>query len=426
MKKSNNQFDVIIAGGGMVGATTAIALSTLNLKIALVESNDFTDTSEEKGFAGSNFDQRSIALSAASVNIYRSLGLWQDIKSIATAIDTIHVSNKGHFGFTRLSAKESGVEELGQVVPLDEMGPLLWKNILQNENIATFCPQNIIAISHLDQQTSSDTIVVNIKNSLNSMPNNNQTITAKLLLATDGTFSSIAEMAGIKMSRDQYLQSALIANIKTEKPHQGKAFERFTNQGPLALLPLTGNRMSLVWCQDESNIRRMMSMDNHQFTQDLQEAFGFRLGRITKVGERNQYPLALHLPEKAFLGRTLLLGNAAHTLHPIAGQGFNLALRDIAALMDHISLFQTENKTDIGDLKLLANYCKNREPDWRQTIEATDSLVRIFSNDYIPLTQLRGLGLAVVDKLSFLKKRIANQAMGFSGNSSKLVRRVEK
>jgi 2-octaprenyl-6-methoxyphenol hydroxylase len=416
MRNPESKFDVIIAGGGMVGATTAIALAKLPISIALVESVDPGDATSLA--SSTSFDQRSIALSASSEAIYKSLNLWSKIEPIALAIDNIHVSNKGHFGFTRLSAKESGVKALGQVVPLDEMGPILWDEIKNHRNITLYCPDKIEAISSAEEQVENQSISVKLNNKSRS-------ISAKLLLATDGTFSGIAEMAGISMLRDFYHQHALISNIKTEKPHDGRAFERFTNQGPLALLPLTKDRMSLVWCQDETNIERMMDLDDREFINQLQNEFGYRLGRITKIGERNEYPLALHLPEKFVSSRTLLLGNSAHTLHPIAGQGFNLGLRDIAALVDHFEALYCEKEVadvDIGEQDFLQNFCSQREPDWLKTINTTDSLVRIFSNDHIPLSQIRGMGLAIVDKIPFLKKKIADGAMGFSGHSATLTR----
>ncbi len=407
------QYDVIIAGGGMAGATTALALSQLGLKIALVEPI------EPALDASPSFDQRAVALSAASVMIFKTLNIWPKIESLACPITDIHISDQGHFGFTRLNAKEYNVDALGQVIPLDQTGPVLWQAIQSNQNIELFCPSRITAIDSIEQQIENNQINVCLVDS------NQQSLklNAKLLLAADGTFSSVAKMASIKMQSDSYHQHAVIANISTELPHNNRAFERFTTQGPLALLPLTRNRMSLVWCQNEENKQAVMEYDEQTFIQHLQQQFGYRLGQITKVGERNQYPLSLHLPEKVFNGRVLLLGNSAHTLHPIAGQGFNVGLRDIAALFDAIQQAQ-ENELDIGSQSFLQQYQAQRQPDWQQTITATDSLVRLFSNDLLPLVIARNKTLCLLDKLPFIKEKLAMAAMGFSGESAQLTRGI--
>lgn len=406
-------FDIIIAGGGMAGATAALTMAQLGLEIALVEPIEpELDTSP-------SFDQRAVALSAASINIYKSLGIWQRIQPLACPISNIHVSDQGHFGFTRLKAADYGVEALGQVIPLDQTGPILWRVIRQTDNIKTFCPSNIVEIDSIASQQKNNQINVQI-----SDQQNQQTLTAKLLLAADGTFSSTAKMAGINMGRDSYNQHAVVTNISTELAHNYRAFERFTKQGPLALLPLTRNRMSLVWCQNEKNTSSTMNDSDIDFIKKLQSAFGYRLGQITKVGERNQYPLALHLPDQAFNGRVLLLGNSAHTLHPIAGQGFNIGLRDIAALFDYVQQAQV-NGEDIGSQHFLDLYLAQRQPDWKQTITATDSLVRIFSSDFLPLVIARNKALCLLDKVPFAKQKLAIAAMGFSGDSAQLTRGIK-
>jgi 2-octaprenyl-6-methoxyphenol hydroxylase len=404
-------FDIIIAGGGMAGATAALALAKLNLRIALVEP--VAPNLE----ASPSYDQRAVALSASSVSIYQSLDLWSKIKPLACSILDIHVSDKGHFGFTRLHAADYQVEALGQVIPLDQTGPVLWQAMRDNKQIEIFCPAKIEKTSSFIEQQKQKNITVQLATE------KNQTIslTAKLLLAADGTFSSIAKLLAIKTKRKNYHQHAVIANISTEKKHNNRAFERFTEQGPLALLPLTRNRMSLVWCQNKSDAALTMALDQQSFIERLQQAFGFRLGKICKAGERFEYPLALHTPEKCIAGRTLLLGNSAHTLHPIAGQGFNLGLRDIAALFDVIKQAKID-QVDIGNSLLLESFQQQRQADWQQTIHSTDWLVRLFSNNFLPLIIARNKALCLLDKLPFAKNKLARAAMGFSGESASLTR----
>lgn len=435
--ESKNSFDIIIAGGGMIGATAALALSQIRLgqaqlgqvqldrrplKIAIVESI------EPHNDASPSFDQRAVALSAASVEILKSLKLWRNIQPLSCPITDIHVSDQGHFGFTRLNANEYKMEALGQVIPLDQTGPALWKAIHETQNITTFCPFEITEIidSHqleknheLDQnhghRLDHEKVTVNIE----SKTENKQTLYAKMLLAADGTFSSIAKMSHIKMTRKPYHQHAVIANIATELPHKNKAFERFTKQGPLALLPLTRNRMSLVWCQSEENVQAILNLSKDALIDKLQQEFGYRLGLITKVGELTEYPLALHYAKKPYQGRVLLLGNSAHTLHPIAGQGFNLGLRDIAALVDHIK--NNLNGEMVSEL-FFESYQKQRQVDWKQTISITNGLVKLFSNDFLPAVIARSKALGLIDKVPFAKKQLAMAAMGFSGRSASLTR----
>lgn len=410
------KFDIVIVGGGMAGATAALALANLPIKIALVESIEPSDN------LSPSYDQRAVALSAASVAIYRSMGLWSQLEPLACAIKNIHISEKGRLGATRINLNDYSVDALGQVVPLDQTGPILWKAINTYSNISLFCPATIKQVD-LAEHEKNDAINLIIQNGHPKVEKSTSEmkIKAQLLIAADGTFSNLAELAKIKTTRTSYNQHAIIANITTEKPHSHRAFERFTKHGPLALLPLPQNRMSLVWCQNKEGMKKIMSLRDEHFLRELQQAFGYRLGQILKVGKRVEYPLALHLPDKVFDRRLLLIGNSAHTLHPIAGQGFNVGLRDIAALVDHIQ--EAINRgTEIGSKPFLDQYQQQRQADWSQTVTATDSLVRLFSNDFLPLADMRGLALGLVDKIPFIKNKIALAAMGYSGKSARLTR----
>jgi len=416
-------FDIIIAGGGMAGATAAIALAKLNLNIALVEPI------KPELEASPSFDQRAVALSAASVSIFNTLGIWSRIQELGCPITDIHVSDQGSFGFARIKASDYKVDALGQVIPLDQTGPLLWQIIKEIKNIELICPASITKINTLEDQKKKDSVVVTLEKgtledkTLDDNPQEKQ-LSAKLLLAADGTFSSIANLSSIQTTRTPYDQHAVITNISTEHLHKNRAFERFTKNGPLALLPLTQNRMSLVWCQREANLKSVMNYDDNQFIEKLQQEFGYRLGQITKVGKRTHYPLSLHLPTNIFNGRVLLLGNAAHTLHPIAGQGFNIGLRDIAALFDAVQM-TIKDGIDFGGQSFLTNYQEQRKPDRDLTITATDMLARLFSNDFLPLIIARNKGLSLLNKFPFAKKQLAMAAMGFHGESAQLTRGVE-
>jgi len=408
-------FDIIIAGGGMVGSTAAIALAELGLNIALIEPV------QPEHNTSASFDQRAVALSAASVSIFKSLGVWDKLKPFAERISKIHVSDKGHFGFARIDAEDYQVEALGEVIPLEQTGPALWQMIEKNDNIKTFCPFNLVRIGTLVEHVKDKPIEVGISD----LSGQELTLSAKLLLGSDGTFSTVAKLAGIESHRNEYQQHAIIANISTDQPHQNRAFERFTKNGPIALLPLTRNRMSLVWCHNPENCDAVMQYDDQLFIQQLQANFGYRLGLINKVGSRYQYPLALHVAKKPFGERVLLLGNSAHTLHPIAGQGFNVGLRDVAALRDAIELSTKCCESDFGSYEFLKCYQESRQPDWDRTILATDSLVRIFSHEFLPIVLARNKALNILDKIPFIKEQLARSAMGLTGESAKLTRGIK-
>jgi len=410
-----------------VGATAAIALSQLStagnrLKIAVVEAIESNmDTSP-------SFDQRAVALSAASVDILKTLELWPQIKPLACPIEHIHVSNRGHFGFARLAAKDYQVEALGQVIPLDQTGPILWQAMQQQTNIDCYCPYQLDQIIDQSLNLSDQGFsAVDSKHSQSLMIQDAMgqqiQLSGKLVLAADGTLSAVAKQLSMPMQIKPYHQRAVIANISTQQPHNNRAFERFTDHGPIALLPLTRNRMSLVWCVADDQWQELIHCDEKSFLKQLQQAFGFRLGYFTKVGQRASYPLALRYAEKGHYQRVMLLGNAAHTLHPIAGQGFNLALRDVAALVDFIALALQQDK-DFASSQSLQAFEQQRQADWQKTISVTDSLVNLFSNDFLPLVFARNKLLCLLDHVPAAKNILARHAMGYGGTAANLTRGI--
>ncbi len=401
-------YDIAIVGGGMAGTIAAYGLAKIGLSVALIESI------EPIAPQSVSFDSRSVALSASSVQILSGLGLWNNIAHLACPIDDIHVSEVGQFGFVRMNAKNAGVKAMGQVIPLDLAGPLLWQQLANLPSLTTYCPYQVENLAIENDLNSA-------KLSIKSNDGNQQEISASLVLAADGTFSNIAKNQGLTTKRVPYNQVAIIANIKTDKPHNNKAFERFTSSGPLALLPLPQNQMSLVWCHKPEQAEQLMAKTEHEFIAQLQQAFGFRLGKITQVSERVCYPLSSHWAEKHFSQHLLLMGNASHTLHPIAGQGFNLGLRDIAILLEQVS-DAINNKQPIFEQRFLSNFVTSRQSDWSQTHLATDSLARLFSNEFYPLTITRNKGLASLNRLPLIKNKFAQMAMGYSNNNAKLAR----
>jgi len=421
MPKKDKIFDVLIVGGGMVGASLAVALEPLNLNVGMVEAYPFGASDQP------SYDDRAIALSYGSSRIFSGMGLWDDLQAKTTAINEIEVSDRGHFGATRLSALQEKVPALGYLVESRVLGKQLYEQ-LKKCQVEQFVPARVTQVKQ-----GEDSLNVIIEQTFTQKDKENkeeketkgktQTTQTRLLVAADGTHSPIREMLGIDVKTSDYQQSAIIANVSTEKPHNNKAIERFTATGPIALLPMSNNRCSLVWThstkQGMESVETTMAMDDETFLQKLSEEFGYRFGRFTKVGARSSYPLSLLTSKSNTAKRTVIIGNASHTMHPVAGQGLNLAMRDIAVLADLIS----ENSTsDVGADVLLQAYEKQRAGDLKTTVRYTDSLVRLFSNDNFLLGHARAGGLLAVDRVPPLRKWLTRQSMGINYRQSRLAR----
>jgi len=399
-----NTYDIIIIGGGMVGASLVAALKNhSDKKIAVVEAHEFNAESQP------SFDDRSIALSYGSRRIWESMGLWKKLEPEIEAIKSIHVSDRGHLGVTRINHTEEKVEALGYVVENRVMGQLLINEVTSLNHVDWFCPATIQALENKKDQVS-----IQIKTEQGE-----KTLQAKLLVAADGVSSVTRRLAGLDVKREDYKQSAIIANVITDQRHNGVAYERFTDSGPLAFLPMTENRYSVVWTCESQETARIMQLTDAEFINELQQRFGFRAGNIEKTGERFSYPLAYTESEQITKGRVVVIGNAAHALHPVSGQGYNLALRDVAEIAETI----VENE-DPGHPLLLAEYHTKRIKDMRRVYQITDSMVKLFSNDFAALGHLRASGLIAINLMSPLRSLMARQSMGLLGRMNKLQRRL--
>ncbi len=427
---ANNHFDLIIIGGGLAGASLACALRDSTLKIALVEAHQLNTDSQP------SYDDRTVALSYGSRCIFDGLGLWSSLAPYAEAINNIHISDRGHFGVTRLSKEQEGVEALGYVLENRNIGLQLYAVINDSPNIHLFCPAQLKTLQQDTQQVSVEIVTDSHEDG------KRQKLNAKLLVAADGNNSQVMKLLAIGSSRKSYNQVALISNVTPGNKHNNVAYERFTDTGPLALLPMLQNRCSLVWTLDPEQADYLYSLDEADFLQQLQQRFGYRLGQFKKTGKRQLYPLFLQSATQMVQGRVALIGNAAHSVHPVAGQGFNLALRDIALLCELIvdslprplprPLPKPQQKSpadssinsavDIGAQTLLQRYARLREDDIRRVYGFTDTLVKTFSNNITALAHLRALGLFLVDVLPDIKHQLAAQNMGRSGHLSRLNR----
>jgi 2-octaprenyl-6-methoxyphenol hydroxylase len=395
------QFDILIAGGGMVGATLAVALADTGYRVGVIEARPFGEPGQP------SYDDRSIALAWGSRLLLERFGLWEALSPSATPIHRIHVSDRGRFGAARLSADEEGVPALGYVVENRAVGAVLYRRLQALADVQVIAPAEIEAVD-----ADPHRVLVQARTESGS-----RQIEARLLIAADGAQSTIRERLGFPLQKADYGQTALIANVTPEKDHAGIAFERFTDEGPLALLPMSEGRCSLVWTHRSEAVADTMQLDDAAFLERLQARFGWRLGRFLKVGQRAAYPLALLKSGRYVQGRVVLAGNAAHTLHPVAGQGFNLGLRDIAVLA---GLLQAHPDEDPGDAALLAEYERSRQDDLKTVVRFTDTLARLFANPWPPLAHARAAGLVAVDLIPTLRHMLARQNMGLRARLPRL------
>ncbi len=387
-------FDLVVVGGGMVGATLACALSKQmpGLSVAIVESVKYTGKSHP------GFDGRSIALSYGSKEILEKLELWQDLASSATPINHIHVSDRGHSGMVTLDHTEYQLDALGYVVELADSGRVLHNALAQLPKLNWFCPDSLTQIQQL-----ADKVVLTLSSG--------KVIESRLVIGADGGLSKCRQLLNLPTEVTDYGTSAIIANVETSELHQNRAFERFTQSGPLALLPMSSNRSSLVWSVDNTELEQIMELPERAFLQALQQAFGFRMGRFIRSGQRFSFPLKLVQTHEPVHHRVVCIGNAAHTLHPIAGQGYNLGLRDVFVLVEIIKQAQATG-ADIGCFNTLNRYWQQRRSDHHTTIAMTNTLAQVFANQLGPLVWGRNCILHLMGLSQLLKAPLAKQALG--------------
>ena len=387
---------VIIVGGGMNGATLALAISHLTqgqLPVHLVEAVA-PHTTNHPGF-----DSRAIALAQGTCQQLSRIGIWQAIAECATAIKTVHVSDRGHAGFVTLDAHDYRIDALGQVVELHDVGLRLFRLLQDAPGVTLHCPARVANVSR-----SEEAVSVTLENGT--------TLEGQVLVAADGSRSAIATRFGVQWQQEPYGQVGVIANVSTAGAHNGRAFERFTQHGPLAMLPMSHGRCSLVWCHPQEKADEVLGWTDDRFCNELQKAFGWRLGRITHAGKRAVYPLSLTTASQCISHRVALVGNAAQTLHPIAGQGFNLGLRDVMSLAESLAQAWSEQK-DGGGYAVLSHYQNRRRADKEATIGVTDGLVHLFANRWGPLVAGRNLGLMAMELFIPARDVLAQRTLGW-------------
>lgn len=392
---TQTDFDVLIIGGGMVGASLACALGELPLDVGLVESIPF-------GTAGQpSYDDRTTALSLGTRRIYEALGLWTSLAPSAEPIRQIHVSEQGRFGTSRMDATEQNADALGYVVENRVLGKVLSERLRELPRLRMVCPAKFLSLTAIDE-----VLEVRVQSG-----EAEQILRAKLVIGADGANSQVRSALGIGTEVRDYGQTAIVSNVTPERDHGGMAYERFTPNGPVALLPMSARRCALVWTQPTAQAADVRQLPDAEFLTALNTAFGHRLGEFQRVGKRISYPLQRVLSERLNAPRAVLIGNAAHSLHPVAGQGFNLGLRDVAVLAEVLA----DASEDCGSDTIIQRYLGARQADQAHVTQFTDGLVRLFSNSVPGLASFRHLGIVGLDLLPPLKARLTRRSMGLVG-----------
>lgn len=392
--------DIVIVGGGLVGASLGCALAPLiehyGWKVAMIEAAPLNEAPLEERWQPS-FDARASAIAEGSAQRFRHLGVWEAMQAESTPIRNIHISERGRLGATRLSAQELGVDALGHVIPNAWMGRVLHRH-LRTLPVDWYCPAKV---DKLSPEANGHYLRLSDGSELR----------ATLTILADGGRSGLKEQLGINSRRNSYEQTALIAHVGISQPHQGVAYERFAQEGPMALLPLPGQAMELIWTHPTGQEQARMDLPDREFLSQLQAAFGDRVGRFTRVGKRYSYPLSLVTAEEPVRPGLAVLGNAAHALHPVAGQGFNLALRGIMDLVEALEQ-GAQAKRPLGDMVTLLAFEQKRARDRSNVIRFSDGLVRLFGHSLPLLPHARAAGLIGLNLIGPLRRGLARRAMG--------------
>lgn len=410
MSGNSKNYDIVVAGGGMIGTSLALALAPLGIRVAVVEAV------ARKAAAQPSFDDRSTALSRSTQRMFEAMSLWTDIVAASTPIRSIHVSDQGRFGFSHIDAEEQGVEALGYVVINRVLGGVLQEALDNLDAVDVLCPARIV-----DIELAPDMATAVVEHA----DGEQDELNCSLLVAADGANSAVREMMGITAQKSLYEQRAVIGNLLPEKDIDSIAYERFTQQGPLAVLPVADRRAGFVWTVSEDDAERVMTLDDEQFLAELQQEFGYRLGVFSRVGKRASYPLVLSKALRLTATRSVLIGNSAHGLHPVSAQGFNLGMRDVAAIADCIAEAKAlPGNFDPGTDNMLEQYANWRRADQQKLVHFTDSLVKLFGSERGPLRTLRNIGMLGFDLVPGVRSAFAKHTMGLAGRLPRLSRGV--
>jgi 2-octaprenyl-6-methoxyphenol hydroxylase len=394
----NPVFDVVIIGGGLVGTSLAIALHHSGLTVALVEA------AQPSSAAPPRDDERNLALARASIVALQTLGVWPRLAAAATPIERLHVSRAGEFGTLRLDARSAGLDAFGAVVPARQLGQALQQELDVCTRIHRYIPAELAGFG-----AGSDATRLTLRTA-----DGETTVTTRLVVGADGTVSRVRALCGIGTEDVDYAQTLFVGSVLPQRPLDGLAYERFSDSGPVALLPLAERRAGLVLSVPSSEAPAVAALDDAAFLALAQQRFGWRAGRFSRPGRRSSHAIRRVVARSLVAPRCVLVGNAAQTLHPIGAQGFNLGLRD-ALTLAQLLIDAQRRGADTGDEALLQQYAALRREDREGTMAFSDGLVRLACNPAAVLTPLRSLGLLLLDGLPQAGAMIARRGMGFRG-----------
>lgn len=417
----NKHYDIVIAGGGMVGISLILALASnqdlTHLSIAIVDASAQLGAKKTSALEyHPSFDSRSTALSLSSIDFYKKLGLWQKLQQFAEPIKTIHVSDRGHVGNALLENSDYDSEYLGAVVENAWMGKVLLCELEEFKQIECF---HSTTVSDIKAKRKGYELQLVPKDTDQSTFE----ISSDLLIIADGSDSALLKRIGINVAEKNYDQKGIVANVELQLPHNGIAFERFTGNGAIAFLPLVGEsgdlesrRMGMVWTLPETLTEDYITDTNTMSKKGialLQTLFGYRMGQVQKVGTVMQYDLKRRVSKEVIRRNLVVMGNAAHTLHPVAGQGFNLALRDVCHLVSVLAE-AVKNDESFSSLNVLEYYESLISRDKNITVGFSDGLIRLFGNNALPVQLARSIGLLGLDVSPFLKRQFIHQMTGMN------------
>ena len=393
MTDSQTSYDIVIVGGGLVGMSLAVALAKSPCSVLLLEQN------QAAPLHANVLDLRTTGMTRSSEQMFIQAGVWQEMASAATAIERLDISEQGNFGAARIDANQHGISPIGYMMPNHQLIKILSEQVARLTNVTILSPASLV-----NAQENSAGYDLTIDHS-----NEQLSIAASLLVGADGGNSKVRSLLNIAAEHKSYQQSAIITNVRTQKEHHNIAYERFTQHGPLAVLPIQDGCCALIWTQAEANVNQYLEMDDQTFLHSLQKAFGYRLGKFLEVGKRSAYPLSLTTSNELTRPHAVLIGNAAQTVHPVAAQGFNLGLRDVHTLVHML----TEIDFNPECFPIMLNeYEQKREPDRNHVIKLTDGLTRLFAPQMWPAKMLRSIGVRMISSLPAVQRGVLRRNLG--------------
>ena len=404
MDQQELNVDIVIVGGGLVGMSLAVGLAKSPCSVLLLEQNQAAPLHDNV------LDLRTTGLTRSSEKMFEQMGIWKKMATAATAIERLDISEQGNFGGARIDAVEHGISPIGYMMPNYHLMKVLSDEVASLSNLTVLSPASCQAIDPVDNGCRYR---VTIKHD-----DQKKYVTASLLVGADGANSKVRELLNITATHKKYHQSAIITNVQTQKSHENVAYERFTQHGPLAVLPIKNDHCALIWTQAENQVEHYLQMNDEDFLSALQKAFGYRLGKFLAVGQRAAYPLSMTSSDQLTQNNAVLVGNAAQTIHPVAAQGFNLGLRDVHTLV-HL-LNKNQFKPELF-ASLLEEYQQLRVPDRQHVIRLTDGLTRLFAPQIWPAKLLRGIGVRMIGGSSLAQRSVLRRntsmryLLGFEG-----------